>query len=64
MGYFLMASKTKKRKLVGLFVLRNYANQTYELGAKEYIGSDVKKVESIETMMNNRMRPKARLDCP
>lgn len=37
---------------------------TYELGDKLYMGSDVKKVESIDTMINSRINPNARLDCP
>lgn len=38
--------------------------KTHELGDRLYIGSEVKKVESIETMINSKIKPNARLDCP
>ena len=37
---------------------------THELGDKLYIGSDVKNVDNIETIINNKINPNAKLDCP
>lgn len=44
--------------------MKEIPRETHELGDKLYIGSDVKKVESMDTIIKSRINPKARLDCP
>ena len=59
MGYFL-----KQTEIIVSRLLTHDKNITYELGDKLYIGSEVKKVESMDTIMKSKIKPKAKLDCP